>query len=66
METISFDHAGFSQTLSTRDILMLTHIWTKQTLLLVWDCHDLGLKNCRSIILDTKRGIIISDKGRHV
>lgn len=33
-----------------------------QTSLLIWDCHDLGLKNCRSLILDAKRGVIISDK----
>ena len=41
---------------------MLTHIWTNRPFFLVWDCHDLGLKNCRSLILDTKRGIIIGDK----
>lgn len=61
METISFDHAGLVK-LYQQGYFDADAYLDKQTLLLVWDCHDLGLKNCRSLILDTKRGIIISDK----
>ncbi|MBD5069140.1 MAG: hypothetical protein HDT50_02965 [Lactobacillus sp.] len=61
METILLDKAGlkklYHQGYSDLEAMIDPH-----TVMLILDCHLLGLSQCRSLIIDAKRGIIISEK----
>lgn len=61
METILLDDSGLKK-LYKQGYLDAEATIDPQTALLVLDCHLLNLPHCRSLIIDAKRGVVISEK----